>query len=331
MVRLTDLQKQILASIHLDGECSPESIARLLKVSTRTVRYHLSTLNEKGLTSKAPFIDVYPLGFRYVNIYFSIASSAGGTAARVVKAFKESEYVSWLAELGGDFHLGTSLCVENPEEVPAIIERISAKLGSFYFEKSIVLHTTLNVYPSKVLATPKTRIRSIGYAHKGTKTRVDQLDIDILREMSNNRSCTGRAIARALGKPHTTIESRLKKLRDNGVIVGYWFPFEITKLGYQTFKLLLFARGFNESLSERLNIFCEKHQNISYLIRCIGSWDFEIGVDVEDGSRIAPITQEIFDLFGDQLTTVKVVPMFRVLKWNQLPPAIKLRNDKRES
>ena len=47
--------------------------------------------------------------------------------------------------------------------------------------------------------------------------------------------------------------------------------------------------------------FCESQPNISVLIHSIGSWDFELVVDVEEARQITAITQDLYDNFGAQL------------------------------
>lgn len=56
----------------------------------------------------------------------------------------------------------------------------------------------------------------------------------------------GRELSRALGRPHSTIDARLKRLRRNKVYLGQWLQASFSLLHYQAFKVLLSTNAHDE-------------------------------------------------------------------------------------
>ena len=315
-VKLTKIQRDIIPLIAMDARESPARIARQLGIRERSARYNIATLAERGIIREAPFLNVYPLGFRYVNLYFSL-SSHSSAVQQLLQALVRSPKVTWLAELGADFHFGMSLLVRQIEEVKDILDSFSRKYPAVFFEKSYAFHLGLKVFPAKYLSSRRLSPSALGYGSTGTECRVDELDLKILSTMSSLGLTSGRAIARELGRPHATVELRMRRLEREKVIAGYWYLFDAGAIGYQTLKLLIYAKGHQHALSEKLFSFARQHPNISYFIECLGSWDFELGLDVADASSVSEVSRELLDVFGASINTIKVVPMFRVLKFRQ--------------
>lgn len=61
---------------------------------------------------------------------------------------------------------------------------------------------------------------------------MDDLDLAILRELQRDARASIADIARAIGKPRTTVANRLEKLMEEGVIKGFKPLLDFRKLGY---------------------------------------------------------------------------------------------------
>ena len=61
---------------------------------------------------------------------------------------------------------------------------------------------------------------------------MDELDLAILRELQRDGRASITDIARAIGKPRTTVANRLERLMEEGVIKGFKPILDFKKLGY---------------------------------------------------------------------------------------------------
>lgn len=325
MQKLTPRQQEILAVAHLRANLSPREIAKETKLQERTVRYHLNRLLSLRVIQKAPFLNVYPLGLRYINVYFSQEPLSREETESAVATLKKCDSVAWLGELGGDYHYGLSILCQSEEDCLDVIHELSKSQPKLFHEKDVIIHRSLSVFPAKYLSKREHLSIALRYGSLETlsttkrNTNFDALDHSILSCMATKHLTSVRSIAKELGKPHTSIGLRMKKLTELGVIGGEWFPIDSKRLGYQTLKVLVYCRRINKEIIERLYTYAKNHPNIVYFIECLGSWDFEIGLDLRTDESVGNVVGEIHREFHSVITTTKVVPMFRVLKWNLYP------------
>ena len=67
-----------------------------------------------------------------------------------------------------------------------------------------------------------------------TQYHLDDLDIDILRKLSENARCPYQEIARECGVSGTSIHQRIQRLTSLGIIQGSETHIDATALGYST-------------------------------------------------------------------------------------------------
>lgn len=67
----------------------------------------------------------------------------------------------------------------------------------------------------------------------GTNMEIDQVDVNILRELLMDAQQSHRELARKIGVSAGTIISRKRRLEENGVIQGYIAKLDYEKLGYE--------------------------------------------------------------------------------------------------
>ena len=85
------------------------------------------------------------------------------------------------------------------------------------------------------------------------------------------------------------------------------------------YRLLIFVNALNLDLKERFSQFFEGHRNVVSFVHCIGSWDYELRVEVQDPQEIVQLKQQLYELFGNDISTVKVLPMFSDIKISNYP------------
>jgi hypothetical protein len=122
--------------------------------------------------------------------------------------------------------------------------------------------------------------------------------------------------------PLSTLELRLRKLREKEVIVGDIYVVSPSKFYRQSYKLLVYTKGIDVELSRKMHAFCLQHQDIVYLFECFGVWGFEVGVEVSKAEDVSPIMQEMYEFFGASINTIKLLTKFRYPKVRWFPEVV---------
>jgi len=318
-MNLSKIQRDIINVLKLNADQDLPFVAKKLNVTHKTVRYHLDSLTARGVVQRVNFIDVYPLGFRYVNMYFSVAASNRKAVQTMLSKLSASKKVSWLAELGGDFHYGVAFLVNSFEEVRSELEELGSIDKLVLFEKVLNVHLSLSMYHLKMLARPLSTTTDIGYGETTKKLELDETGFKLLGLLSNSPDLSLRDIAKTLGRSVSNISDRVQEFRKAKVLRGSWLQVNIESVGLSRYKLLVYSRGFVAGFADKLKLFCRQHRNVDYFIECLGEWDFEIGLIVDSHDKVMETTQEIYDQFGDAIKVVKVLPLIQILKLSQFP------------
>jgi DNA-binding Lrp family transcriptional regulator len=134
---------------------------------------------------------------------------------------------------------------------------------------------------------------------------VDDKDRQILRLLQEDMTKSYKAIANELSLPVTTVYNRVKKMEENGVIIGYKPVLDPVKLGLPTTSFLLITMRFKDTNNAPLNINTIAHQIAEYphvqeVHIVAGDWDILVKMKTNN-------VQEIGDFINTKLRYIEGV------------------------
>lgn len=134
---------------------------------------------------------------------------------------------------------------------------------------------------------------------------VDDKDRQILRLLQEDMTKSYKAIASELGIPVTTVYNRVKKMEENGVILGYKPILDPIKLGLPTTSFLLITMRFKDPNNTPLNINTIAEQIATYphvqeVHIVAGDWDILVKMKTNN-------VQEIGDFINNKLRYIEGV------------------------
>jgi len=320
-MRLSEREKRVLSLVELSAEEALESIALKSRFREHTVRYALQRLGEREVIgSRRPFINLNLLGFLYYTFYFSLASEDQDKKDLLLRKLQSSSSVMWIMELGGDYQYGVSLCARHINEITAFLNRVSLKIGNIFFEKSVTVRLSYTEFGRKYLSEDGDNLPEPLSIHSVQNAKqIDEVDEKILSAMAHYNYRSVKELSRKISIPATTLDRRKKKYEKDGIIAGYHYRVDAVKFGMQVFKLLVYVKGINPHLHKKLFQFSSQHKSVVYFIECVGNWDYELGVEVENARETTLVTQEIYDHFQNDIRTIKIIPVFGFLKYLNYP------------
>jgi DNA-binding Lrp family transcriptional regulator len=316
---LSGQQKDIFRTAELNGNLSIAELARLSSQRTHSVQYHISMAIERGWLKKHAFLNLSLLGYQQYEIYFSLAPEQKNTRDDLLRYLTNSSRISWLGELGGDFQYGMNICVASIEELLQFLNELSGTFGAIISDKYMAVRLSLHYFGNKYLSSKNGLCKELSYQNSSKTVLTDETDHKILQYLSCHAGDSRRVMAQKLSLPQSTLDYRIRKMEKDGIIQGYYYLFAERLTGTESFLLLLSGRGFDEQVKSKLYQYAKKHPNITVLINCLGSWDHELVVEVENRCEIILVTEEIRDSFGTQLSSIRILPLFRYAKVVEYP------------
>ena len=250
-------------------------------------------------------------GYTEFQVYFSVTEGKKTKGLHLYDILRSSAKVIWVGEVGGDYQHGMTLCARDFRDVGTYLENLAGKLDLSFQKKSISTVVSFTQFQKKYLFAGIKEPGAISISYTETRDDIDQTDIAILQALYDTGCGTQLDVARALKLPRSTVQYRLEKLEEQQVIEGYVYFTSAAALGMQTYKFLVYLRGFLPGVRDRLYEFCLKHKNVVNLIECLGNWDFEIGVEVERQQDTTEVARELYAEFSELIQDIQILPVFR--------------------
>jgi len=312
---LSEKQRRVLACAQFQAQASVPQIAKETALKSTTVRYTLRELRDRGIIGYMPFIDISRIGLMDYCIYFNSKFKSENERKKLLSYLSAAEPVTWVAELAGEYQYTAALYVKSVREVDEFVNRVSEETGAEITEKNFAARVKWSLFRSKYLAPDQNAtIDELTAGDRPGDVKLDPVDHKILILLSSNEEESPSAIARRLGLPISTIHYRLRSLETQGVIKGYSYRFNAIECGNYKFRVLLYQKKGSPNLAGKLHAFCRRHPNVNCYVHCVGSWDYELSVEVEHLHEIALIEQIIMQNFGDHITSIKVLTVLRHVK-----------------
>lgn len=158
----------------------------------------------------------------------------------------------------------------------------------------------------------------------GEKAKLDAKDKKILEQLQKNARSSIADISRTTKLPRDVVVYRIKKLEQSKVIRAHHTLLNPIKLGYPLYVYVLFA-CYNIKPEEETKFieFLKSHQNIIYVAKNSGKYDFTIGVCAKDYREFNDVIRAIRQKFTDVIKDIEVLPTIQEYKYDWMIDLIK--------
>ena len=148
------------------------------------------------------------------------------------------------------------------------------------------------------------------YTFQGKAARpeeFDDIELALLSELNQNARASNIELAEKLSVSPSVINYRLKKLENQGVIVGYRVQVNYDKLEVILVKVLVTLQNFDPRIEIKLFNYCRKRPEITCFIKQLGSWTVEIEVEVPSYPAVHEIIDDMSSKFGEHIRSTDVL------------------------
>ncbi|MDC0358971.1 Lrp/AsnC family transcriptional regulator [Oligoflexia bacterium] len=311
-MKLGEKEKRILSAVHFKADQPLAQISKSLRMREHTVRYHFDRLCKDGIIHPTVLVDTFQLGLEEYSVYFSLQAESAKHKRAILQALRSSNRVSWLAELGGSFQYAMAVSVGSKRKLLEFLNTLLDKFGNIFLKKSIIAVVAKHFFQIKCFAPKKNgkACDEIELSESDCVYDLDDLDFDILSSIMRGQSESRPVLAERIGIPRSTLEYRLKQMVSNGVIKGFTYDIHVPSIQMETFKLLLYAGSVLSEVQEELYAYAQQHPDTMLFVRCIGSWDYELTVVVENAQQMMAIIEDIYRRFDGLIDNIEVLTIF---------------------
>lgn len=303
--KLTERQRAILAIIEHRALVAPGLIAKWTGYKQHIIRYEISRLIEEGvLGNKQICINRYALG--YLHHKFLCASSNAGTKYINLEGFGKCNLSSIcdFESLHGEYTVRFSVFSKSPLWITKLLNEMIGSESSGLERKVSVMNTEFHSFGRRYINS-KFAGPTLSWSYPRVVEKLDPLDVKIVQAALSKPFLSIRELSRALDEPQASVNRHIHTLEESKVIIGYTYKINPRVLGLSKHVLFISTRGTHQAVTNEMIKICEAESRIVSLAKCIGSWDYELEVEVDNAAEISSIIQVIGERAGKWVTGVK--------------------------
>lgn len=314
---LTLRDEQVLGALSLNGDSSIVELARELKIPAHLIRNSIERLKRKRLILHRLHLDLYLLGLVEFSIYFSLAGHPESRAAALEHLFTRSE-ISWAVELLGDFQYACSAYFRSIHEFQSFLQDVHDRYPGVIQAGSIITTLSLKDYGFAGGGRKSSKAFRYGFSDQ-SPVKLDNLDHRLIRALSQEPSQSLAVIARNLRVPVSSLNHRLHRLRDTGLIQGTQVLFNCAASQFGSYRILVSCPGAATHERMLLEQLCAHHPLVYFLVEVAGDWNFEVGVFSKSAWDVNKFAERVSETFCGGQAKTKVLSDARLISLNPFP------------
>lgn len=321
--------RPILAVAAVDVERSVKEVAQITGVQEHVASYAIRKHLDGGTLKPLAFLNPTSLGLERYVVYLALRPSQHFSSSDFIQYLKAHPKVFLVVEIGGRFDFTLGLYVKTPAEIVLFFEEVSKKFGNVVRDRRIASIVTQALFGRKYFFPKSFKNLPVVMEHHGltekTVGKVDELDCQILEGLTSAPFQSWSELARRLGLKIATLDQRVKKLKRQGIINRIGYNFKSSAVGVDRHRFLLTASSYSDKLRRQMFRFAASEKVVVSYLHLVGSWDFEIRVEVNSNKEAGLFGKKIASKFGDELSAVLSLPQYDEVKVNYFPTAALLK------
>ncbi len=294
---IDEIDKKILFELDMNSRRSLSEIALKTGVSKEKVHYRIQKMLENSvIRGFYAVIDLTKLGYTKYKYYIKLHNVRQEVENEIIKNLCKINNSTWVATIEGYWNLAVTVVAKDLTELNSVNKQIGTVIGEHLFEKNVSTVSDNGIFCRNYL-NPTMKKFQFPHIYEGGNRKVDELDMAILRILSKDSSMSISYMARLLASTRDKVKYRIKKLKEDKVIVGWRTFIDLEKIGYDLYKIVF---RLNDIIKRREIItFCKRYQSYVEYLKLVGETDLEIEIEISHKPELRNILDEIRTEFSD--------------------------------
>jgi Lrp/AsnC family transcriptional regulator for asnA, asnC and gidA len=320
MIKLDVKDRKILFELDTNCRQSFRVIGKKVGLSKDVVAGRVKKLTEKGIIKRfIIYYDILQLGFNFLRFYFKFQYATPEIKKEIIDHFVDNDNVIILYSAEGSYDLGVLMMVENIIDIYPFWRKTLEKYGDYFLKQVFSAYTGELIYGYRFLLEGITKPERAPLKRNWGKIKIDRLDLEILKILALNARMPTVEIANKLNSHVLTINSRIKKLIESKVILGFSIELDIDKIGYQVWKVDFYLSEYTKV--NKIISYIEKNPLLFCVDYTIGYAELEMEIYVKNTNQLNEIIEDIHSKFPKVIKHYSYFRGVKFYKWYDLSMA----------
>ncbi len=309
--------KKILYELDLNSRQPCSKIAKKVGLSVEVVNYRIKKLEEeKIITHYQVIVNLAKLGILQFKICLSFQHLNSEKLDLIIEKLKKNKSIKWIVSCQGNWDLIISLETYSITKIELLKNEVISLFGTYINKKTISILSEGVAYNRDYLLEEKfLKNQEIIIMKECSKVKLDQLDFDILKHLSENARKSIVDIATELKINVRIINYRIQQMIKDKIILGFKIALNYEKIGIKFYKSFIYLDTPQEEKIKELLKYFRNHKNIIHNGRVLGNWDLEPEFEVYSEKEFYKILEKIKDQFSDIIKSVDIITIFKEYKF----------------
>ncbi len=326
MDRLDTKDVKILAELDVNARQSNNQIAKKVGLSKEVVKYRIDRLEKIGLIIRFhTIINYFKLGTSKYKLYLRLTNVNKEKLEEIAQYFTNLNKTEWVVSTTGRWDLIVGFLVHNVNEFDDEVQNVFNKFSEYIQEKGVtttlyLAHKTREFLESK---EEKKIVNLVYHTSKDKQEKIDKIDEEILRVITNNARMRITEIASKVKVTPRIIQHRLRELEKKKIILAYKAHLEPKEMKRIFCKTILYL---SNPTKKRLNSFIVYTSSVPGAVwpqRVVGTWDFELDMELNSYDEFQDIILDLKEKFPDVIKNHEFCIVSKEFKLDFYPNAFR--------
>lgn len=317
-LKIDETDAIILSSLLKESRTSFTELAKKCNISVGAVRMRYKRMWKVGIINgEIMQVNPHSLGYRCICDLGIITATENESE---VKEFLTSKpYLSRVRQAFGKYNFATTVALTSIQKLSHIQEDLQANpliknVDALIWAETVNMDHTGNLIIGSFSGENQQKAEQSPDASSYKKTRIDEINRQIAKTLSQNSRTPFKKIAEQLGISTKSVIQRYRKLRGN-VLTLSAITVDLKKLGYNA-TAGVFIRVANKSKIPEIYSLLLQIPNMIVTIRYLGPYDLFAIVALEDFEDLFKLQKQIHSLHNLEKVAIFLSPPFRAWPLN---------------
>jgi DNA-binding Lrp family transcriptional regulator len=328
MLTLDSKDKKILYYLILNSRQSFKSLGKKVGASKEFVSYRIKRLIDKKIITEFTIrLDPDKLGYTVMQTHYKFTNINPKIKEEIINFFVENKHTFYVSLIDGIYDLQVEFYLGNPFEFEKLLDHVREKYSNYLIFKLLKPCIGAEFYDYSFLLGKNAKKKLLVKWRWGQNLQqIDELDFNILKELSNNARIPTKEIANKLDSTVSTVSNRVKRMKEREIFGRQIINVDWSKLGYRWFHLQIGLRDY----SKKNKIINYMREN-PYLIRRFKflnlDLDLHFALLLKDLQQLRDIIEDMSTEFPNSINDYHFYSTFKVYKYNFMIPEILKNKD----
>lgn len=318
MIKPSPKDLRILSTYHLHGERSISEVAERAGEKVHTVRRVLTKATEAKLVQRRVFVNFFALGLNQFGVYLNTKVTSKAARVKIKNILQQIPFIELVIEVVGEFDFGLVVTVRSVFNIQELLDRISSEASVSLSRIHIQPRTGWYYFGPKYFDR-KIKNPPIQVVPSGKRIPFSHEEALLLDAYCSGSTENLAVVSRKLGLPSNTVQYRVNKMKESGLILGVRYQLSPSLLGYSTYRALVALGESSREIREMIIRWAELQPYVVSLMFGVGNWQCELRIEAPDVDAATEVLDELSSLLPNLIEQYSFMTVSKVLKMKLHP------------